>query len=399
MMLLFLCGLGRTKAQELRASLITAWPGSEIYELCGHEAVRIQGEGIDSVWNFGIFNFNEPNFVYRFVKGETDYIVAGYEFAWFLPEYVRRGSRVEEQVLNLTPEETTRLRALLQKHSLPPLDRYRYNYIKNNCATQIADLLDSVSDGKVIYRDNVRFETYRDAMRGYHSHYPWYQMGIDVALGSGLEQEISPREELFIPVEFHRHAANALLPDGRPLVSHTNVLNEGTPGAVLPPTPFFASPLWISILVAIISLFVIFLGWKTGKIARWWYAVYFGVAGLAGCLVFFLVFISVHEATSPNILIFWLNPLQLIIPIFLWNRRLIIIENIMMWLNIGAVGLMIILMPIVARGQAGQPALLVLAATDVVLAIAFLWLESKRREREMIPYRKIKKGNSRKAKK
>ena len=31
---------------------------------------------MDSVWNFGIFDFREPNFVYRFVKGETDYMVA-----------------------------------------------------------------------------------------------------------------------------------------------------------------------------------------------------------------------------------------------------------------------------------------------------------------------------------
>lgn len=373
-MLLLLTGFGRARAQELRASLITAWPGSEIYELCGHEAVRIKGEGIDSVWNFGIFNFNEPNFVYRFVKGETDYNVAGYDFRWFLPEYVDRGSRVEEQVLNLNPEEIARLRKLLQKYSRPPYNRYRYNYIKNNCSTQIADLLDSVAGGKVIYKDSVRYDTYRKAMRGYHSNYPWYQFGIDVALGSGLEEELSPREELFIPVEFNRHAAKAELPDGRPLVAQTNVLNQGRADAVLPPTPFYATPLWVAVLVAALSGIFLFIGWKRGRIPRIWYALFFGIEGLAGCLVFFLVCFSMHAATAPNILIYWLNPLQLLIPVFLWSRRCEMVERIMMWLNILAVGLMLILMPWAAIGQASQPALVVLAVTDIALAAGYLWI-------------------------
>jgi len=61
-------------ADSLRVSFITCYPGPEIYELYGHEAIRIRSNTMDSVWNFGIFDFREPNFVYRFVKGETDYM-------------------------------------------------------------------------------------------------------------------------------------------------------------------------------------------------------------------------------------------------------------------------------------------------------------------------------------
>ena len=101
--IIFLATFLPARSAGREASLVTAWPGSEIYELCGHEAIRIKGPGIDSVWNFGVFNFAEPNFVGRFVKGETDYMVDSYPFAWFMPEYVATGRRVEEQVLNLTP--------------------------------------------------------------------------------------------------------------------------------------------------------------------------------------------------------------------------------------------------------------------------------------------------------
>lgn len=363
-----------------QVSLITAWPGSEIYELCGHEAVRISGDGIDSVWNYGVFNFAEPNFVYRFVKGETDYMVDSYPFSWFMPEYVRQGRRVEEQVLNLNDREVERLHALLRKAALPPNNRYRYNYIKNNCSTQIADILDSIGDGNIVYPDSVRHATYREAMRAYHKNYPWYQFGIDIALGSGLEEELSQREELFIPVEFHRHAAMAKLPDGRPLVKATNVIYPGRENAIEGPTPFLLTPLWVSIVVAAVSLLLIALCWRKNCLPKLWYAFYFGIVGLAGCLVAFLVGVSSHAATSPNLLIFWLNPLQLIIPFGLWWKGMKYPVQAMMWLNVAVVGMLLVLMPIFDKGQAGQTSFLILMATDIILAAYYLKVTLRSRE-------------------
>ena len=355
-----------------QASLVTAWPGPEIYELCGHEAIRISGDGIDSVWNFGVFNFAEPNFVYRFVKGETDYMVASYPFALFMPEYRAQGRRVEEQVLNLSDEEVDNLHKLLRRVSTPPNNRYRYNYIKNNCSTRIATLLDSVGAGNIVYTDPIKFNTYREAMRAYHKNYPWYQFGIDVALGNGLEEELTQREELFIPVEFNRHAAKALLPDGRPLVKTTTVLYPGQDNATEGQTPFLLSPLWVSIVIAAISIILIAICWRRNRIPKWWYAFYFGVAGLAGCLLAFLVCVSSHAATSPNLLIFWLNPLQLIIPAVIWWRKMKYPIIAMMWLNVAVVGMLLVLMPFFDKGQAGQTAFIILMATDIILAAYYI---------------------------
>ena len=90
--------------EDLTVSVLTCDPGPDVYELCGHAAIRIRSEKMDSVWNYGIFDFTSPNFIYRFCKGETDYMVYGYRFERFMPPYVRRGSRVTEQVLNLSQE-------------------------------------------------------------------------------------------------------------------------------------------------------------------------------------------------------------------------------------------------------------------------------------------------------
>ena len=223
-------------ADSIRISLITCYPGSAIYALDGHEAIRVKTADTDSVWNYGIFDFSGKGFVYRFVKGETDYRLAGYPFAWFMPEYVQRGSTVVEQDLNLTAEQAQKLRSMLQREGLPQNCVYRYNYLKDNCATRILDRLDSLTPGKVVYPQETRFETWRDAMKHFHRNYPWYQFGIDLALGGGLDTEMNSRQEMFVPMLMMEKVRGAHFPDGRPLVTGERVLFQGG-DATLPPTP------------------------------------------------------------------------------------------------------------------------------------------------------------------
>ena len=97
----------RAQQDSVRVSLLTCAPGTEIYELFGHTAIRYENpaEGKDLVFNYGIFSFNTPNFVLRFVKGETDYRLGVVPYSYFEGEYAVRGSSVYQQTLNLTDEE------------------------------------------------------------------------------------------------------------------------------------------------------------------------------------------------------------------------------------------------------------------------------------------------------
>ncbi len=63
------------RTDSIRISLLTCASGSEIYSLFGHTAIRYENftQGIDAVFNYGMFNFNAPNFIFRFALGETDY--------------------------------------------------------------------------------------------------------------------------------------------------------------------------------------------------------------------------------------------------------------------------------------------------------------------------------------
>ena len=76
---------GQEQRDSIRFSLMTCAPGQEIYSLFGHTAIRYENytRGVDVVFNYGLFSFNTPNFVMRFVKGETDYQLGVIPYEYF----------------------------------------------------------------------------------------------------------------------------------------------------------------------------------------------------------------------------------------------------------------------------------------------------------------------------
>lgn len=363
------------KRDSIVVSLLTAWPGPEVYQLCGHSAIRIRGAEVDSVWNYGVFDFDEPNFVYRFVKGETDYMLVGYPTMWFMPEYLSEGRKVLEQDLNLTQDEAWKLRSLLQTEALPQNRTYRYNYVKDNCATRITDRLAQATDARLIFPDTIAYGTFRREMRAFHRDYPWYQFGIDLALGSGLDRELRANEEMFVPTVMSDRYAKATLSDGRRLVSDTRQLTHDSGHATLPPTPWYLTPnFWSVICFILMAAFSVFMAWKR-RILRWLYCLWFALIGLGGCIIAFLVFASDHEATSPNMLLLWLNPLQLIVAVCVWWPRTHWPVDIMAWYNIVVLGILLIIWPF--QLQSANPAFFPLMGATLALSIAYAILDYK----------------------
>lgn len=379
---------GSASDTTLTASLITCYPGPEIYELCGHEALRIRGGGIDSVWNYGVFDFREPNFVGRFVKGETDYMLVGYPFAWFMPEYIARGSKVVEQDLNLTPGEVARLRALLQREQLPLNRRYRYNYIRDNCATRIVSRLQEATDSTIMLSDTVRYASFREAMRHYHRNYPWYQFGIDLALGSGIDHRLLPGEQMFAPMEMMRDARSMRFHNGHPLVKAERVLYAGNGDATLGPTPWWLTPLSVGIAILAVTLCVCIADFRRKRISRWWWSIYFGATGLAGILITYLVFVSTHDSTSPNMMILWLNPLQLVIAVGVWLRRAEFAVTAMSWLDVIVMSLLLFSWPMI--GQSANPAVFPMIASGIMLSASWAIITRKQSYNMKSPKRKKK---------
>ena len=177
---------------------VDVYPGAEIFQLEGHSAIAVQIPGQPTaVYNYGVFDFNSPNFVGRFVKGETDYMAVKWPFDPFMAEYYQEGRRVVAHELNLDSLTLRRLLDRLEWQVRPENRSYRYNYVKDNCATRPLAAVESAL-GDSIRLSPAPFEansypvmTFRNIMRHYHRNYPWYQFGIDLALGPGIDYPLS----------------------------------------------------------------------------------------------------------------------------------------------------------------------------------------------------------------
>lgn len=362
---------------DVKVSMLTARAGADIYQLEGHTALRIQTpERGDYVVNWGLFDFAAPNFVYRFVKGETDYMAGAAPTDRFLAMYEREGRMVVEQELNLTSEEKARILALTDRNLLPANRVYRYNYVLDNCATRpLAIVEQAVGDTVTLGPSNLPAKaasTFRNAMRHYHVNYPWYQFGIDLALGSGIDRPITAREASFSPEALEAMLTSTVRPDGNPLIGATRVLtgSEGL-SPVLPPTPWYLTPMFWSCVVLALALAVSLAQYRRGAAgitAKIFDTILYLLFGLAGCVIVFLVVISVHEATSPNWLLLWLNPLCFIPVVAVWVKRL---EKLLFSYQILNFAFLIALLILLACGvQSPNPAFIPLIAADGVRALS-----------------------------
>lgn len=318
-------------SDSIRVSLLTFEPGNAIYELEGHSALRLQSPEVgDITVNWGLFDFSSPNFVYRFVKGETDYMCGMSPTDRTLYQYRCQERQVTEQELNLTDAQARRVIDMCLVEASPGHNVYRYNYVKDNCALRVLNLLEKAIGDTITLGETpaeiADSPTFRREMKYYHRNYPWYQFGIDLALGSGIDYAISTRETAFAPVVLEQLAATATLhdPSGRdiPLVRSTKVIVEGRPGGVvLPPTPFYESPLFVCWTVFVLTCLITLADFRRRHISRWFDTLLYIVMGIAGLVLTFLIFVSVHEATSPNWLYLWLNPLSLVAAVAIWLKK------------------------------------------------------------------------------
>ena len=316
-----------TQIADTTISLLTCYPGSNIYELEGHSAVRItMPPSTDVTVNYGLFDFAAPNFVYRFVKGEIDYMCGAVPTELFVDHYRNQGRRVVEQELNLDPVQKATLISLAAENMRKENATYRYNYVKDNCATRPLRLIENAVGSPVVFHADSVSTTFRQQMRHFHSNYPWYQFGIDIALGSGIDYPLSTRERAFAPMNLRdlvdKATYTSATGESVPLVSSTVELAPGEEqGAALPPTPAWQSPMAVALLVLAVAVWASLRQMAGHRLAgRVADTLIFGAQGLAGLLLTFLIFVSVREATSPNWLYLWLNPLALAGGTLVWLK-------------------------------------------------------------------------------
>lgn len=368
--------LAASDADSVRIEFIVCSPGKEIYELEGHAGLRIYTPGgNDMILNWGLFDFDSENFAYRFVKGETDYMVGAIPTEYFVRYYAGEHRAVQAFELNLTAEEKQKLIDAVELNLRPENRVYRYNYVKDNCSTRPLKMIEQAAGDtlRVELPDGYNLRSYREAMQHYHAGYPWYQLGVDIALGKGIDGYAAPSDMLFAPA-----MAGLMLPDatlgGRKLVSRSYFLTgSDASDAVLPPTPWYLHPLFWSVMLLCVAILLTVRDIRRKKVTRWFDALFYGALFAGSILVCFLVFISSHEATSPNIQLLLFNPFTLIGACGIWIKRLN--SLVFCWQIVNFVALILLLILWLTGTQYLNTAVILLTVTDLLRSSAYIYIK------------------------
>ena len=297
---------------SVEVSLLTCSPHEEIYSLYGHAALRWHSGDQDLVFNWGMFSFSKPYFALRFVFGLTDYELAAYPFDRFWPYYQQWGSSITEQVLNLTNDEKRKLQMALAENLQDENRVYRYNFFYNNCSTKPRDMVEGCINGEVVYNPREDFEpTFREMVRECNRYHWWSKFGNDMLLGVKSDLPTTREEQEFLPenllYDFDRAKiyANG---EYRPLIRERRMAVP--PGVQVIEPDFPLSPMAVFLLLLGISLVIFALEWKRHKTFKYWDALLMLVQGLAGCVLFVMLF-SQHPTTTLNLNYLLFNPLPL----------------------------------------------------------------------------------------
>ncbi len=314
---------------SLEISILTCAPGDEIYSIFGHSAIRIldKENQIDKVYDFGTFDFDTPNFAYKFLKGKLKYHLSVRNTNQFIRAYTYENREVLEQQLHFSELEKGQIVDRLDFLFQPENRYYFYSFLEKDCSTDLRDLLTMVG---VQFSDELLNESKRDLINTYLTEKSWIKLGVNIILGQRLDAMSSRFQSMFLPKYLKKEIELATLHNVS-LVKSEQKLNEVKTNRsknkaikLFSPTVIFSIFLLLYVIgfQKAISL-LLFLG-----------------IGISGLIIAFLWGFSGHEEVTKNLNILWCNPLYLLsIPLLLKKKTNSILTMLLVFFLVIAIGI------------------------------------------------------------
>lgn len=350
-------------SDSLRISLLTCSQGPDAYERFGHTALRVQDlkrADQDITFHYGVFSFNAPHFIYRFVKGETDYQLGALYTSNFIESYRHRGLSMEEHTLQLDSAQCQEMVQRLLINYRPENRTYRYSYFFDNCATRPFNLINLVTDNTILYDSTwSKPVTLREMVQEKTGRDNWLDFGIALAVAGRADQQATYREQMFLPEYLMNAVLHAQIQtkvgEGlwlMPLVAKDTVLLEmerevsdaiAAPDPIVPNTAFA-----VVLLIALIVSGAEYAAKRKAfgnrsrrswalTLAKGFDCIVLLAVGATGIIVWFLNFFSLHPAVDHNINCLWLLPTHVIMACLLWVKKLDKVCNIYFGITFAAI--------------------------------------------------------------
>lgn len=307
----------QTDSSHLRISLLTCSPGEELYSTFGHTALRIVDsiKQTDIVYNYGTFDFDDPDFYMKFTRGKLDYFLSVQSLPEFLYEYLAEKRDVIEQELRLPGNAKLSIAKALSENMMGANRYYKYDFLYNNCTTRIRDILSKYAGLTVTKLLVPKNTTFRNMLHEYldKGGEPWSKLGIDLLLGSPIDKKATIDQSMFLP-EYLMKGIDSSSPG---IIKNRSLINSGT--QVTPRNNYW--PVYLFSAYCLVMIALSFLQNKfAGYVIRLTDFLLLSVTGLIGFLLLFMWFGTNHKACGGNYNLLWALPTNLFAALVLWKK-------------------------------------------------------------------------------
>lgn len=301
---------------QYEISILTIGPGSSLSDAFGHSGIRVidRVNDYDIVFNYGVYDFNDPGFYGNFVKGRPIYSLGLNSFENFYRNYVNQSRQIIEQKLNLSEYQKKVLVNKLITNSKEENKDYKYNYFENNCSTKIGDIFNVLLEEEIrnegLNLDNINSNSYRKLVYQHVVPNSWGALGIDICLGSVIDKNITDQDELFLPYNLKLYfdkLGNSNIRNGD--LVETSILF----GEYIEYKETSFSPLYVLLILSLIIIIVTFLDYLRITRNVFLDIIILLITGLIGLLLVYLWFFSNHIASAWNYNLLWAIPFNLIL--------------------------------------------------------------------------------------
>ncbi|MFV8368148.1 DUF4105 domain-containing protein [Flavobacterium sp. LB2R40] len=190
-------------SQKAQVSVITCGTGNESYSLFGHTAIRVRDtvNAIDVVYNYGAFDFNTPNFVMKFIKGDLQYFAVVHSYPDFINQYQYEKRSVYEQELNIPVTLKQKLYHNLNTSLASGESHYTYKFIDKNCTSMVVDIINKTLDSVTIVKKTDTKISYRTILYPYFEGHFYEKLGTSIIFGKKVDQLGT---KIFLPLELQK---------------------------------------------------------------------------------------------------------------------------------------------------------------------------------------------------
>jgi hypothetical protein len=292
-------------SKNAHVSVLTCGTGNESYSLFGHTAIRVSDidNNLDVVYNYGAFDFDTPNFVMKFTKGDLNYFIVNNRYVDFINQYNYEKRDVYEQELDIPLALKQKLFDNLSQSLLSDERLYQYKFIDNNCTSKVVDVINKTLNAKVITKKTDTDQTYRSILFPYFDNHFYEKLGTSIVFGTKVDQMGS---KIFLPFELQK-SLKLIQYQNHPLCKENKTLI--TFEKEIP------SSWWNNCYTYLLLLgFVILINKKSIDY------IYLMFIALLGLLFVFLGFYSSHQELGYNYNILLFNPILFVV-LYFWSTK------------------------------------------------------------------------------